>query len=66
ADYQTRLLGQLPLTLAIREDADGGLPTVASDPEGEIAGLYRDIARRAAAQIWLNAGEEDLPQIEVS
>jgi len=65
ADYGTRLLGQLPLAMAIREDADGGLPSVAADPDGEIAGFYREIARRAAAQVWLNAGETPAPEIEI-
>ncbi|WP_308363636.1 MULTISPECIES: iron-sulfur cluster carrier protein ApbC [unclassified Microbulbifer] len=66
AGYRTRLLGQLPLAMSIREGTDGGSPTVAAEPEGEIAGHYREIARRAAAQIWLNAGEEGMPEIEVS
>ncbi|MFC6634687.1 iron-sulfur cluster carrier protein ApbC [Microbulbifer taiwanensis] len=65
ADYDTRLLGQLPLNMAIREGTDSGLPSVAAAPDGEIAGFYREIARRAAAQIWLNAGEEELPEIEI-
>ncbi|WP_323846878.1 iron-sulfur cluster carrier protein ApbC [Microbulbifer magnicolonia] len=65
ADYDTRLLGQLPLAMAIREGTDRGLPSVAAEPDGEIAGCYREIARRAAAQIWLNAGEEGLPEIEI-
>ncbi|WP_346838943.1 iron-sulfur cluster carrier protein ApbC [Microbulbifer sp. SAOS-129_SWC] len=64
ASFDTRLLGQLPLALAIREDADGGHPTVAADPAGEVAGRYREIARRAAAQVWLAAGESG-PEIEL-
>ncbi|SHF60214.1 ATP-binding protein involved in chromosome partitioning [Microbulbifer donghaiensis] len=66
ADYDTRLLGQLPLAMAIREGTDSGLPSVAAEPQGEIAGFYRDIARRAAAQIWLSVGDELLPEIEIS
>ena len=34
-------LGALPLNLSIREQADTGRPTVVSDPDGEIAGLYK-------------------------
>ena len=49
--YGVPLLGSLPLTLGIREQADGGTPTVAVEPEGEIAARYREIARRAAAQL---------------
>ena len=59
ADYDTGLLGQLPLALSIREDADGGKPSVAAEPDGEIAALYRNIARKAAAQVWLSAQEEE-------
>lgn len=51
ADYNTRLLGSLPLTMDIRQQADGGRPTVVSDPEGHAAQAYRSIARNAAAEI---------------
>ena len=46
ADYQTQLLGALPLALDIRQLADSGCPTVAKDVESEHAQLYRGIARR--------------------
>ncbi len=44
-------LGGLPLDKAIRSDADGGKPTVVADPEGQIAKIYREIARRTAAKL---------------
>ncbi|MCX4025464.1 iron-sulfur cluster carrier protein ApbC [Endozoicomonas sp. SM1973] len=47
--YQTTLLGALPLSMAIREQVDGGMPTVAADPEGQLSYVYQEIARRAAA-----------------
>ena len=47
------LLGQLPLNQQIRTDADGGKPTVIADPEGAIAMLYRECARRMAAELAL-------------
>ncbi len=50
-DYGTELLGQLPLDESIRSQADSGKPTVVSDPDGAIAGIYRRIARRAAVKI---------------
>ena len=50
-DYGTELLGQLPLDEAIRSQADSGKPTVVSDPDGELAAIYRRIARRAAVKI---------------
>ena len=52
AEFDVQLLGQLPLSPQIREQADGGAPSVAADPEGETAHTYRDIARHAAARIW--------------
>jgi ATP-binding protein involved in chromosome partitioning len=53
--YQVDFLGELPLAMAIREDADHGQPTVVKDPDGEIAQMYRDIARRVAAKLSLQA-----------
>lgn len=47
------LLGQLPLSLNIREDSDRGHPTVAADPNHEISKRYREIAIGIAAQIAL-------------
>jgi ATP-binding protein involved in chromosome partitioning len=51
----TTLLGALPLDIHIREQADGGHPTVVADPEGRITQIYRDIARRVAAKLSLVA-----------
>ena len=45
-DYETQLLGALPLSLRIREEADSGLPTVAANPQGEISSIYRGIAQQ--------------------
>lgn len=45
------LLGSLPLDLRIREQADGGQPTVVADPDGVIAQNYRLIACRTAAKL---------------
>ena len=49
--YGTKLLGALPLNLSIREQADSGNPTVAADPEGDISAIYRDLARKLAAEL---------------
>ncbi|MBV1910627.1 MAG: iron-sulfur cluster carrier protein ApbC [Kangiellaceae bacterium] len=51
ADYAIDLLGQLPLTMSIREDLDNGVPTVAKEPNGQIAENYRDIARKLTANL---------------
>lgn len=49
--YDTKLLGELPLNLSIREQADSGNPTVAADPDGDIAAIYRDLARKLGAEL---------------
>jgi ATP-binding protein involved in chromosome partitioning len=50
-DYGTEVLGQLPLDESIQQQADSGRPTVVADPDGQIADLYRRIARRCAVKI---------------
>jgi ATP-binding protein involved in chromosome partitioning len=50
-DYGTEVLGKLPLDEAIQQQADSGKPTVVSDPDGEVAEIYRRIARRCAVKI---------------
>ncbi|OEZ97345.1 iron-sulfur cluster carrier protein ApbC [Duganella sp. HH101] len=50
-DFNVEFLGALPLTLAIREQADSGKPTVVAEPDGQIAAIYKDIARKIAVQV---------------
>ncbi len=49
--YGVQLLGELPLDIRIREDADGGLPTVAAEPDSPRARAYLLMARRTAARL---------------
>jgi ATP-binding protein involved in chromosome partitioning len=51
AEYEVDYLGGLPLDIRIREQADAGKPTVVADPDGELAAVYREIARRLAVKI---------------
>ncbi len=51
ADYNTEFLGGLPLDIRIREQADSGAPTVVTDPDGNIARVYKQIARRIAVKV---------------
>ncbi|ASY61895.1 Scaffold protein for [4Fe-4S] cluster assembly ApbC, MRP-like [Sinorhizobium sojae CCBAU 05684] len=44
-------LGEVPLTMAIRETSDAGTPLVASEPDGEVARIFRDIAAKAWDQV---------------
>jgi ATP-binding protein involved in chromosome partitioning len=50
-DYEVEVLGHLPLDIKIREQADGGRPTVVAEPDGRVAEIYRAIARRIAVKI---------------
>ncbi|WP_218508197.1 iron-sulfur cluster carrier protein ApbC [Variovorax sp. dw_308] len=51
AQYNMDYLGALPLDISIRLQADSGTPTVAADPDGPVAAIYKDIARRVAVGI---------------
>lgn len=44
-------LGALPLEIDIRTDVDEGTPTVAKNPEGRVAEIYKNIARKVAAKL---------------
>jgi ATP-binding protein involved in chromosome partitioning len=61
-------LGSLPLNLSIREQADRGMPTVVADPDGEIAALYKTVARTVAVKIAQKAKDfsSKFPTITVS
>ncbi|MBI5938489.1 MAG: iron-sulfur cluster carrier protein ApbC [Betaproteobacteria bacterium] len=50
-DYSVEFLGGLPLDIHIREDADSGKPSVVADPNGRVAEIYRQIARRVAVKV---------------
>ena len=50
-EYGLAHLGSLPLNLSIRQQADAGCPTVVAEPDGEIAALYRSVARGIAIRI---------------
>jgi ATP-binding protein involved in chromosome partitioning len=51
ADFGVPFLGALPLTMSIREQADSGRPTVVADPEGPVAQIYQQIARKLAVAV---------------
>ena len=50
-EYGVSYLGGIPLDTRIRSDADNGRPTVVNDPDGDIAQIYRKIARTTAARL---------------
>jgi ATP-binding protein involved in chromosome partitioning len=49
--YGVPLLGDLPLDIHIREEADAGQPSVVADPDGPAARAYLGIARRMCARL---------------
>jgi ATP-binding protein involved in chromosome partitioning len=51
ADYNVDFLGALPLTMSIREQTDSGKPTVVADPDGQVAAIYKTIARKVAVKV---------------
>ena len=55
AEENADFLGALPLDRRIREETDGGKPTVVAEPEANISLIYREIARRAAGKLSLRA-----------
>ncbi len=55
--YNVDFIGALPLDKKIREGVDEGKPSVASDPGGRIAQIYREISRRTSAKLSLRAKE---------
>jgi ATP-binding protein involved in chromosome partitioning len=56
-EYDVDFVGALPLDKQIREEVDNGNPTVVADPDGRITQIYREIARRVAAKLSLQAKE---------
>jgi hypothetical protein len=61
ADFGVPFLGALPLDIQIRTEADSGAPTVVADPDGRIASIYKQIARKVAVRIAERQGHE--PQV---
>ena len=63
-----RLLGQLPLDIRIREETDGGRPTVVADPDGPHRPRLprgRRAARRRACSVAAGSGRAGFPRITV-
>ena len=50
-DFDIEFLGKLPLQLSIREQTDSGMPTVVAEPDGQVAGIYKEIARKVAVKV---------------
>ncbi|MGD9945083.1 MAG: iron-sulfur cluster carrier protein ApbC [Burkholderiaceae bacterium] len=59
-DYDVEYLGGLPLDIKIREQTDSGRPTVVAEPDGPVAAIYKQIARRVAVRIAERARDMSL------
>jgi ATP-binding protein involved in chromosome partitioning len=68
AEHGMDYLGALPLAMSIRVQADGGTPTVVAEPQGELAALYRHVARQVAVSIAAKAKDfsAKFPTITIS
>ncbi|MNZ25665.1 Septum site-determining protein MinD [compost metagenome] len=67
AQYGVELLASLPLSMAIRMQADGGKPTVIADPESQLAMIYQQMARCVGARIPLSEqAAPAMPNISIS
>lgn len=68
AEYGTDHLGSLPLNMGIRVQADSGMPTVVADPDGEIASIYKTVARQVAVKVAQKAKDfsAKFPTIKIS
>jgi ATP-binding protein involved in chromosome partitioning len=68
AEYGMDFLGSLPLNMQIRLEADGGRPTVVADPDGEVAAIYKSVARQVAIKIAAKSRDfsSKFPTIKVS
>jgi ATP-binding protein involved in chromosome partitioning len=67
-EYNVDYLGALPLNMSIRVQADSGRPTLVSEPDGEIANLYKAMARQVALKIAAKAKDfsAKFPTITIS
>ena len=66
--YGVDYLGALPLAMSIRQQSDDGAPSVVAEPDGEIAGLYKALARKVAIKIAAQARDYSakFPTISIS
>ena len=51
SEYEIDYLGEIPLSRSIREGTDSGKPTMVSEPDGQLAGIYRAIARNVSGRL---------------
>lgn len=67
-EYGIDYLGALPLNMQIRLQADQGRPSVVAEPDGDIAALYKAVARKVAITVAAQAKDfsAKFPTITIS
>lgn len=63
-EYDTTVLGRLPLTLSIRELADSGRPSVVSEPDSAVSRTFAEIASQVAQSV--SASQSGGPTISLA
>ncbi len=68
AELGLEFLGALPLAMGIRVQADSGRPTVVAEPDSEVAGIYKALARQVAIRVAERAKDfsSKFPTITIS
>src|SRR3989338_7344574 len=68
AEYGMSYLGALPLDMSIRLQADSGKPTAVAAPDGDVAKIYKKVARDVAVKIAQQAKDfsSKFPTISIS
>lgn len=54
-ELKVPFLGEIPLSIAVRQGSDDGEPVLISDPDGEMARYFREAAGQLARQIGIQA-----------
>jgi len=66
-EYDSKLLGALPLSKFIREQSDAGTPVVVEAENSDVALLYRNTARNMAVELALREqNDQQIPNISIS
>ncbi len=63
--YQIAMLASIPLSMVIRQQVDGGKPTVVAEPYGVIARAYGRLADSVAQQLATSTDSQDIPEISI-
>lgn len=50
--YATKVIGQMPLHIRLREDLDNGKPTFVADPQHPISQAYLELGAKVAAELY--------------